>query len=62
MFVSVLPPAKEELFLTLRSERQCSLAKNVIIFVGDGMGIFKGQAGEETFLKFERFPKTPTLD
>jgi alkaline phosphatase len=59
---------KEELLRTLRVERQCGLAKNVIIFVGDGMGtaitaasrIYKGQSegrpGEETFLNFERFP------
>ncbi|NVJ97584.1 MAG: alkaline phosphatase [Alphaproteobacteria bacterium] len=45
-------------------------AKNVILFVGDGMGIstltagrilegqLKGQTGEENYLSFERFPYT----
>jgi len=45
-------------------------AKNVIVFVGDGMGIstltsarilkgqLNGQPGEEEFLAFERFPRT----
>lgn len=59
---------------TRLSEKQATnnqfKAKNVIIFVGDGMGIstltsarilkgqLNGQPGEEEFLSFERFPRT----
>ncbi|CAG0921797.1 unnamed protein product [Notodromas monacha] len=59
---------KEELLRAFSVEKNCQVAKNVILFVGDGMGlpiitasrIFKGQQagkpGEETYLNFEKFP------
>lgn len=57
-----------ELQRALRSSQNTNRAKNVILFVGDGMGIstvtaarifagqLQGSAGEENFLSFERFP------
>ncbi|KAK3599101.1 hypothetical protein CHS0354_016358 [Potamilus streckersoni] len=60
--------AKEELKLTLGKKEINGVAKNVIMFLGDGMGvatvtaarIYKGQLngnpGEETVLSFEEFP------
>ena len=47
---------------------QATVAKNVILFIGDGMGVStvtatriydgqsRGETGEENFLSFERFP------
>ncbi|CAG0919537.1 unnamed protein product [Notodromas monacha] len=61
---------KDEIWKTITSRRNCAKAKNVVVFIGDGMGIpvitaariLKGQkagkTGEETFLNFERFPYT----
>uniref|UniRef100_A0A147BU38 alkaline phosphatase n=1 Tax=Ixodes ricinus TaxID=34613 RepID=A0A147BU38_IXORI len=61
--------AKEELHRRLTQEPNTQLAKNVIIFLGDGMGIstvtaariYKGQkvecvSGEESVLAWETFP------
>ncbi|XP_076467438.1 alkaline phosphatase, tissue-nonspecific isozyme-like isoform X2 [Babylonia areolata] len=59
---------REELNLALNLRHNLDVAKNVIIFIGDGMGvstvtaarIYKGQKhgqpGEETLLNFEQFP------
>ena len=53
---------------TLRMKFKRRKAKNVILFVGDGMGIstltaarilegqLRGESGEENYLSFERFP------
>uniref|UniRef100_A0A0B6YV85 Alkaline phosphatase n=1 Tax=Arion vulgaris TaxID=1028688 RepID=A0A0B6YV85_9EUPU len=61
--------AEEELFATLR-ERQMGVAKNVILFLGDGMGMSTvtagrilagqklGKRGEEHKLSFDKFPYT----
>ncbi|CAG0919630.1 unnamed protein product [Notodromas monacha] len=58
----------EELWRILQLPRHLGIARNVIIFLGDGMGIpvitasriYKGQQegnpGEETYLNFETFP------
>ena len=61
--------AQEELRAALRLEHNTNVAKNVIIFVGDGMGftnnwasrIYAGQykhnqSGEEYQFHFEKFP------
>ncbi|XP_062619646.1 alkaline phosphatase, tissue-nonspecific isozyme-like isoform X3 [Saccostrea cucullata] len=60
--------AKESLQKALKLKPNMGIAKNVIVFVGDGMGlstinaarIYKGQKqgnpGEETILEFEKFP------
>ena len=66
-----LAEMKGDLEDTLKARTQnLQRAKNVIIFVGDGMGlpvitasrIYKGQkngkTGEETVLRFEKFPST----
>ena len=61
--------AQSELEAALR-DRQRGVAKNVILFLGDGMGPttvtagrilagqIKGKHGEETVLSFDRFPYT----
>ena len=61
---------KEDILSSLVKPINTHKAKNIIIFVGDGMGnpitvasrIYKGQLrgnpGEEEFLEFERFPHT----
>ena len=74
--VLVLLPAREdwlqkgqdELRLALQQRHNMGVARNVILFLGDGMGvstvtaarIYKGQkdgrTGEETQLNFEKFP------
>ncbi|XP_061189805.1 alkaline phosphatase, tissue-nonspecific isozyme-like isoform X2 [Saccostrea echinata] len=60
--------AKESLKNALKLQPNTGIAQNVIVFVGDGMGlstinaarIYKGQKqgkpGEETILEFEKFP------
>ena len=60
--------AERELYNALSFQPNTNLAKNVILFVGDGMGpstvtatrILKGQLtgapGEEGLLEFEKFP------
>ena len=60
--------AKDSLDEALQLTYNTNLAKNIILFIGDGMGvstitaarIYKGQKqnkpGEETILKFEEFP------
>lgn len=60
--------AKDTLKNALKIQPNTGFAKNVIVFVGDGMGlstinaarIYKGQKqgnpGEETVLEFEKFP------
>lgn len=57
----------------LRNRPNVNIAKNVIVFVGDGMGlatisaarILKGQlentTGEEGYLYFEKYPNTGLL-
>ena len=59
---------QNELQLALKLSHNLGVAKNVILFLGDGMGvstvtaarIYKGQkdghTGEETQLSFETFP------
>ena len=59
---------QDALHQALRLRRNYKVAKNVILFLGDGMGvstvtaarIYKGQkdghTGEETLLTFEKFP------
>ncbi|CAG0912215.1 unnamed protein product [Notodromas monacha] len=61
---------KDEIWKTITARRNCAKAKNIVVFIGDGMGIpvitaariLKGQkagkTGEETFLNFEKFPYT----
>ncbi|XP_033726608.1 alkaline phosphatase, tissue-nonspecific isozyme-like [Pecten maximus] len=60
--------AQKELQRSLRAQRNTNIAKNVILFVGDGMGVstvsaarilrgqLQGRPGEETVLEFEKFP------
>ena len=61
--------AADDIDAALRQERNTGVARNVILFLGDGMGIstvtaariFKGQQhygknGEETVLAWEEFP------
>ncbi|OWF51691.1 Alkaline phosphatase, tissue-nonspecific isozyme [Mizuhopecten yessoensis] len=60
--------AQRELQRNLRARRNTNVAKNIILFVGDGMGVstvtaarilrgqLKGRTGEETVLEFEKFP------
>ncbi|GIY69255.1 hypothetical protein CDAR_5701 [Caerostris darwini] len=60
--------AQKNIFSTLRLMRNTNVAKNVIMFLGDGMGIttvtstriYKGQkkkkGGEEETLSFDKFP------
>lgn len=60
--------AKDTLNDALKMKPNNRIAKNVIIFIGDGMGlstvnaarIYKGQkmsnSGEETIMEFEKFP------
>lgn len=60
--------AQEELHRALNNHRNMNKAKNVILFIGDGMSlgtvtasrIYKGQqngySGEEGLLEFEKFP------
>lgn len=60
--------ARNDIFSHLNSPPNTNIAKNVILFIGDGMGIstvtaariLKGQLqnrnGEETVLSFEKFP------
>lgn len=60
--------ATDSLNKALKQTYNTNLAKNIILFIGDGMGvstvtaarIYKGQKqghpGEETILKFEEFP------
>ena len=62
--------AQENLKKLLQKQWNTNVAKNVILFVGDGMGIstvtaariYKGQrqnrTGEESKLVFEEFPET----
>ncbi|XP_055335624.1 alkaline phosphatase-like isoform X2 [Paramacrobiotus metropolitanus] len=64
---------QDELRDTLKSKLNHNIAKNVIVFLGDGMGvttvtaarILKGQldgkSGEEGYLHFDRFPHTGLL-
>ncbi|OQV22516.1 Alkaline phosphatase [Hypsibius exemplaris] len=64
---------QEELRETLRTVRNVNKAKNVVVFVGDGMGVttvtaarilqgqLKGASGEEGYLYFEKFPHTGLL-
>ena len=59
---------QDELRLALQQRHNMGVARNVILFLGDGMGvstvtaarIYKGQKdghpGEETQLNFEKFP------
>jgi alkaline phosphatase len=61
---------KDDIWKTITARRNCGKAKNIIVFVGDGMGIpvitaarihkgqKQGKPGEETFFNFERFPYT----
>ena len=54
----------------LENTPNTNIAKNVILFVGDGMGLstvtaartlkgqLQGKTGEETVLEFEKFPYT----
>lgn len=59
--------AREELEANLRVKLNTGVAKNVIIFIGDGMGpttvtaarIYRG--GEESFLSWEKFPHVGAL-
>ena len=60
--------AENELETALKRTKNTNRAKNVILFVGDGMGVStvtaariyngqqKGGAGEENVLEFEKFP------
>ena len=60
--------AKSDLQKLLENRPNTNIAKNVILMVGDGMGLstvmatrvlkgqLKGQTGEETVLEFENFP------
>lgn len=60
--------ARNDIFSQLNTRINTNVAKNVILFIGDGMGIstvtaariLKGQlqnkSGEETVLSFERMP------
>ena len=60
--------AKDTLYNALKLEPNKRVAKNVIMFIGDGMGlstinaarIYRGQKnnrpGEETVLEWEKFP------
>jgi len=64
---------RSEIEAAVKAERNEGVARNVIVFVGDGMGmstitagrIFKGQLdghrGEENFLSFEKFRNTGLL-
>jgi alkaline phosphatase len=59
---------QEDLYRSLRMMHNYGVAKNLILFIGDGMGlstvtamrILKGQkqgkTGEEGWLNFEKFP------
>ena len=77
---SIIPDPKEwwkigqdELAEALKTRPNLNIAKNVIVFVGDGMGlatvaaarILQGQlqnaTGEENYLYFEKFPYTGFL-
>ena len=54
----------------LKNKPNTNIAKNIILFIGDGMGLstvmaartmkgqLMGKAGEETALEFEKFPYT----
>ena len=60
--------AQKELLKSIRNKHNTNVAKNVILFIGDGMGVstvttarilrgqLNGRTGEETVLKFEEFP------
>lgn len=60
--------ARDSLKESLKLTKNNKVAKNVILFIGDGLGlstvaasrIYKGQkmghTGEETVLEFEKFP------
>ncbi|XP_052818495.1 alkaline phosphatase, tissue-nonspecific isozyme-like [Mya arenaria] len=60
--------AKKDLLNKLRNRENKRVAKNIILFIGDGMGMstvtaarirkgqLEGYPGEETVLNFERFP------
>ncbi|XP_069106350.1 alkaline phosphatase-like [Argopecten irradians] len=60
--------AQKEIHRSLQLKENTNVAKNVIIFIGDGMGIStvtaarilrgqkQGRPGEETVLEFEKFP------
>ena len=60
--------AQEELDAALSQSHNLNVARNVILFLGDGMGVStvtaarifkgqqKGQPGEEETLVFEKFP------
>ncbi|XP_052817651.1 alkaline phosphatase, tissue-nonspecific isozyme-like isoform X2 [Mya arenaria] len=62
--------AKKDILQQLSQKENKNIAKNVIVFIGDGMGIstvtaarilkgqLAGQPGEETVLNFEKFPYT----
>lgn len=62
--------AKTKLALKVKEQRNENVAKNVILFLGDGMSIptitatrilkgqLEGNTGEETVLSFEKFPYT----
>lgn len=62
--------AKTKLALKLKEQRNENVAKNVIMFLGDGMSVptitatrilkgqLEGNTGEETVLSFEKFPYT----
>ncbi|KAJ8320726.1 hypothetical protein KUTeg_002313 [Tegillarca granosa] len=62
--------AKDEIHKILNAEPNIGPAKNVILFLGDGMGVStvtaarilqgqnKGQTGEENILSWEKFPYT----
>lgn len=65
-----LKSGQETLHKILAHQNNVNRAKNVIIFIGDGMGLstitsgriyvgqLNGQAGEEYQLAFEKFPNT----
>ena len=65
--------ARTELAAALNVRHNWGVAKNVILFLGDGMGItaataariYKGQKkgmhGEEGFLEWERFPNSALI-
>jgi len=62
--------AQDELQKSMHLKANTNYAKNVILFVGDGMGVstvtaarilrgqLQGHLGEETVLAFEEFPYT----
>ena len=62
--------ATQDILRQLENTPNINIAKNVILFVGDGMGLstvmaartlkgqLQGRTGEETVLEFEKFPYT----